>query len=177
MTQLSTVFPASRREKARSKGITIRPPSSEDVPTLARLFSEMQSHYGRPVSDAMATTAARLACRPPVGTFDPHTLIAVIGTEIVGSLVMNVTFPAFELTRSLYIRDLYVTRTMRRHGVGQALVKAATRLALAEGFSAIEWTTDSGNTAARAMYEACGAMQLDRTYYRLFDDALRRATR
>jgi RimJ/RimL family protein N-acetyltransferase len=177
MTQLSTVLPAPRRDEVHSDRITIRAPSSDDVPALARLFSEMQCHYGRPVDDATATAAAMLACRPPVGTFDPHTLLAVIGWEIVGSLVMNVTFPAFELTRSLYIRDLYVARTMRRHGVGQALVQAATRLALAEGFSAIEWTTDSGNAAARAMYEACGAMRLDRTFYRLFDDALRRATR
>jgi GNAT superfamily N-acetyltransferase len=177
MTQLSTVLPASCGEEAHSDGITIRPPSPDDVAALARLFSEMQYHYGRPVSHATATAAATLACRPPVGTFDPHTLLAVMGTEIVGSLVLNVTFPAFELTRSLYIRDLYITRTMRRHGVGQALVKAATRLALAEGFAAIEWTTDTGNTAARAMYEACGAMRLDRTYYRLFDDALRRGAR
>jgi len=177
MDELNTVLPASRGEEANSDGIAIRSPSSDDVLALARLFGEMQCHYGRPVSDATAMAAATLACRPPIGTFDPHTLLAALGTNIVGSLVMNVTFPAFELTRSLCIRDLYVTKTMRRHGVGRALVKAATRLALAEGFSTIEWTTDSGNTAARAMYEACGAMRLDRTYYRLFDDALRRATR
>ena len=90
-------------------------------------------------------------------------------------LVMNVTFPAFELTRSLYIRDLYVVKRMRRHGVGQALVKAAARLALGEGFSALEWTTDSGNTAARKMYETCGATHLERTFYRLFDDDLKYA--
>ena len=51
-------------------------------------------------------------------------------------------------------------------------MKAAARLAIDEGFSALEWTTDSANTAARKMYEACGAKQLGRTYYRLFDDDL-----
>ena len=86
--------------------------------------------------------------------------------------VMNVTFPAFELTRSLYIRDLYVTKHARGCGVGTALVKAGARLALSEGFSAVEWTTKTGNAAARRMYESCGAGRLDRTYYRLFDDTL-----
>jgi hypothetical protein len=32
--------------------------------------------------------------------------------------------------------------------------------------------TDSANSAARKMYESCGAKQLARTYYRLFDDGL-----
>ena len=88
-------------------------------------FSEMQSHYKRPVSDAAAIQAATLACKPPVNTFDPHVIIAVAGDNIVGSLVMNVTFPAAELTLSLYIRDLYVAQAARRSGVGRLLVKAA----------------------------------------------------
>src|SRR5690349_10688776 len=81
-----------------------------DAPALAALFSEMQCHYGRPVPDARAAEAAALACSPPTHAFSPRVLIALISGQIVGSLVMNVTFPAFELTRSLYIRDLYVTK-------------------------------------------------------------------
>jgi GNAT superfamily N-acetyltransferase len=152
--------------------IVVRRPSAADICGLALILSEMQCHYGRPVSNTAATAAATLACKAPADLFDPHILVALAGEQLIGSLFMNVTFPAFELTRSLYIRDLYVAKAMRRRGVGQALVKAGARLALSEGFSALEWTTDSENTAARAMYEACGAQSLSRTYYRLFDDAL-----
>jgi GNAT superfamily N-acetyltransferase len=154
------------------EALTVRRPGLDDASALAALFSEMQSHYGRPVTDAAAAEAAALACSPPTHAFDPRVLIGLMGSQLVGSLVMNVTFPAFELTRSLYIRDLYVTGSMRRCGVGMALVKAGARLALAEGFSALEWTTDTANAAARRMYEACGAYQLNRTYYRLFDERL-----
>jgi GNAT superfamily N-acetyltransferase len=157
------------------ENVVIRCPSAADAPALAALFSEMQHHYGRPVSDAIAAEAAALACAPPVHAFDPRMLIALMDGEIVGSLVMNVTFPAFELTRSLYIRDLYVSKRLRRSGVGSSLVRAGARLALTQGFSALEWTTESGNGAARKMYEACGARRLERTYYRLFDDSLRAA--
>ena len=119
--------------------------------------------------------AAKLACRPPVATFDPRVLIALRGGIVVGSIVMNVTFPAFELTLSLHIRDLYVAEAARRSGVGRMLVKAGARLAVNEGFSALEWTTQATNTAARQMYEICGAKLLDRAYYRLFDNTLRSA--
>ena len=145
-------------------------------PGLAALFSEMQAHYDRPVSYEAALSAAVLACRPPVNTFDPRVLIALLGDDVVGSIVMNVTFPAFELSSSRsYIRDLYVSNSLRRSGVGRLLVKSAARLAVNEGFSALEWTTDSANRAARRITEICGAKQLDLTYYRLFDDTLRAA--
>jgi GNAT superfamily N-acetyltransferase len=147
--------------------IAVRNPTAHDVSALAALFSEMQLHYRRPVTDEQAIQAAILACQPVRSTFDPRVLIATAGDAIAGSLVLNVTFPAFELSRSLYIRDLYVARAMRRRGVGQKLVRAAAHVTYTQGFSALDWTTETGNTAARQMYEACGARVLGRTYYRL----------
>ena len=152
-------------DRACTQDIVVRCPTEADISGLAMLFSEMQSHYKRPVSDAAAVRAAALACRPPANTFDPRVLIAVAGNAVVGSVVMNVTFPAAELTLSLYIRDLYVGKMARRGGVGRMLVKAATQLRAREGFSALEWTTDSTNASARRLYEACGARQMDRTYF------------
>lgn len=147
------------------KDIVVRRPTDSDALGLARHFSEMQTHYNCPVSDAVAAEAAALACKPPAGTFDPRVLIALAGNVVVGSLVMNVTFPAYALTKALYIRDLYVAKAVRRRNVGRVLVTAATHLAISEGFSAVEWTTDSANKAARKLYESCGARQIDRTYF------------
>src|SRR5690242_4027960 len=145
----------------------IRQPTGNDVAGLADLFSEMQRHYRRPVSEETALEAARLACKPPVATFDPRVLIAVQDGRVVGSVVLDVTFPAYELTRALYIRDLYVSASVRRGGVGRALVNAAAALTYAEGYSALDWTTEATNDAAQAMYESCGARLLPRFYYRL----------
>ncbi len=171
-TQSPITGEVAHANRGCQEDIVVRRPCDEDVPGLAALFSEMQAHYERPVSYEAALSAAALACRPPVNTFDPRVLIALLGDDVVGSIVMNVTFPAFELSLSLHIRDLYVSKSMRRSGVGRLLVKSAARLAVNEGFSALEWTTDSANMAARKMYEICGAKQLDRTYYRLFNDTL-----
>jgi GNAT superfamily N-acetyltransferase len=150
----------------------IRRPCPLDQDALADHFQEMQVHYGRPVSARQAIEAAQLACRPATHDFDPRVLIALAGDMVVGSIVMNVTFPAFELTKSLYIRDLYVRSTARRAGVGRRLMTAAARLAIIEGFSALDWTTDTRNVDARRMYEACGGRQVERTYYRMADSVL-----
>ena len=166
---------AERLEQEPAAEFTVRPPEPRDTVGLAALFSEMQAHYNRPVPLAAAIAAAQLTCRPRTHDFDPRVLLAVSDQGVAGSVVMNVAFPAFELTRALHIRDLYVAHSMRRAGVGSALVKAAAKLALREGFSQLEWTTDSRNAAARKMYESCGASILDRTYYRLFEDSLRAA--
>src|ERR1700722_16984586 len=155
--------------------IHVRSPTPSDVLGLAALFAEMQRHYSRPVPEDQAVEAATLACKPITSTFDPRVLIGVVDSVIVGSIVLNVVFPAFELTRALYIRDLYVARSMRRSGVGQALVRAAAQLTYAQGFSALDWTTETGNASARQMYESCGARVLPRTYYRLARENLRGA--
>jgi ribosomal protein S18 acetylase RimI-like enzyme len=147
--------------------VVIRSPTRLDIPALAALFSEMQRHYQRAVTDEQAMQAATLACQPVSATFDPRVLVATMGHVIVGSVVLNVTFPAFELSRALYIRDLYVAQSVRRNGVGQALVRAAARLTYAQGFSALDWTTETNNIDARKMYESCGGRVLSRTYYRL----------
>jgi GNAT superfamily N-acetyltransferase len=159
----------------RSGEIAISRPSAANISSLAALLSEMQSHYGRPVPYAAARVAAIRACRRPTNEFDPRVLLAIRNHIVVGSIVLNVTFPAFELTLSLHIRDLYVAKSVRRQGVGRMLVRSAARLAVNEGYSALEWTTDARNAAARHMYEVCGATLLDRVYYRLYDDALRSA--
>jgi GNAT superfamily N-acetyltransferase len=147
--------------------VAVRAPIAVDIPALAALFAEMQRHYKRPVTDRLALEAATLACQPVRAMFDPRVLIAEMDGVIVGSIVLNVTFPAFELSRSLYIRDLYVSGSARRHGIGRALVNSAAELTYAQGFSALDWTTETLNAAARKMYEGCGARVLPRTYYRL----------
>ncbi|WP_428488013.1 GNAT family N-acetyltransferase [Rhodopila sp.] len=155
------------QEALGPRRVIVRRPTPSDAASLAMLFSEMQTHYGCPVPDEKALQAGRLACKPVATEFDPRVLIAVLDDVIIGSIVLNVTFPAFELSQSLYIRDLYVSHRIRRSGIGQKLVRAAARLAFQEGFCALDWTTDTANSAARKMYESCGANALTRTYYRL----------
>lgn len=164
-------------KKVAADGFAVRPPTPLDARSLATLWTEMQRHYGQPVTDATASAAAAFACGAgPATGFDPRTLVAVADTgAVVGALVLNVTFPACELTKSLYIRDLYVARVARRRGVAQALLSAAAALTLSEGFSTLDWTADARNAGARHLYERAGALQVARVYFRLRGSDLLRA--
>jgi GNAT superfamily N-acetyltransferase len=148
---------------------SIRRLASCDVKALATLWAEMQHHYGKPVTEAAATQAATLACEAQRGEgFEPRILVAhAVDGSIAGSIVLNVSFPANELSLSLYIRDLYVAAAMRRLGVARAMLRAAAALALSQGFSALDWTAEAGNLDARKLYSGEGARLLPRVYYRL----------
>jgi hypothetical protein len=162
----------------RHRAAEVRRPVAADIRRLAAHLSEMQQHYGEPVSDSMAAEAAAIACRPApaASSFEPRTLIAVDADgQILGSIVLNVTFPARMLARSLYVRDLYVAAAARRRGVARALLRAAARLTIQEGFCALDWTTDAANGGARTMYEGAGARQVGRVFYRLAGEDLSRA--
>ncbi|WP_431267034.1 GNAT family N-acetyltransferase [Dankookia sp. P2] len=148
---------------------SIRRLTAQDAATLATLWAEMQRHYGKPVTQDVAAGAAAQACAAQQQDgFAPRILVAhAADGSLAGSIVLNVSFPANELSRSLYIRDLYVAAAMRRRGVARAMLRAAAALALAQGFSALDWTAESGNADARSLYSSEGARLLPRVYYRL----------
>ena len=148
---------------------SIRRLTAEDATPLAALWAEMQRHYGQPVSADAALAAARQACDAQRREgFEPRILVALAPDgDLIGAIVLNVSFPATELSRSLYIRDLYVAAAMRRRGVARAMLRAAAALALAQGFAALDWTADAANHDARRLYDGEGARLLPRVYYRL----------
>jgi ribosomal protein S18 acetylase RimI-like enzyme len=155
----------------------VRRPTLADAAALAVLWTEMQQHYGQPVNDATARAAASAACQFSNNQFNPRTFIAISRKGgLVASLVLNVTFPARELSKSLYIRDLYVSKDWRRFGIARSLLRAAAALTIAEGFSSLDWTTEANNIGARSLYEGAGAREMTRVYYRLFGADLLRAS-
>jgi GNAT superfamily N-acetyltransferase len=155
----------------------VRQPTPTDAAALAVLWKEMQQHYAQPVSDETARAAASAACRSSNNEFNPRTLIAISRKGgLVASLVLNVTFPAQELSKSLYVRDLYVSKDWRRFGIARSLLQAAAALTIAEGFSSLDWTTDANNIGARTLYENAGAREMTRVYYRLYGADLERAS-
>ena len=66
-------------------------------------------------------------------------------------------WPAAGVTRSLYLKELYVRQAARRRGVGKLLMDELTGVANLHHCSRIEWTTEPENADAQAFYATLGA--------------------
>ena len=74
------------------------------------------------------------------------------------------------LTRSLYLKELYVADRYRGQGVGRLLMRVLFETASEHGCSRVEWTTDRDNTGAQAFYDMLGVTpQPSKIFYRVED--------
>lgn len=140
--------------------VTVTAATPENVPAILTLLEEMDQFYG----DATAGTAEERADQLGQALFgDPpmaYALVAAEGEDVVGIASWSFLWPAFGLTRSLYLKELYVTRSRWRSGVGTALMHALFEVAAKHQCSRVEWTTDTDNPVAQKFYAELGFQQI-----------------
>lgn len=112
--------------------------------------------------------------RPPVRS----SLARLGGTDLVGLASYSFLWPAAGTSRSLYLKELYVTAAHRGRGIGSRLMAELAQIAVAEGCSRVEWTADADNPSARAFYEHLNVPHdSSKLFYRLDADLLKEASR
>jgi len=74
----------------------------------------------------------------------------------------------------LFLKDLYVTEQARGLGIGRALLVAMARIAVAEDYCRIDWTTDSTNEGAQRLYDRLGIPRQAKPFYRLSGEGLKK---
>jgi GNAT superfamily N-acetyltransferase len=139
-----------------------------DADAIARLLAELAVFYGgtpegTPDERAEQVSAA-LFGDPPAA----RALLAWDRTALAGLASWSFLWPAVGLTRSLYLKELYVAQAYRRASVGRLLMEGLFRIAADHDCSRVEWTTDTGNSGAQRFYESLGATPLaTKVFYRL----------
>jgi GNAT superfamily N-acetyltransferase len=150
--------------------IKVTSASPRDVLALAELMEEMDRFYGavdaEPLNERVRQINDALFSSPAAA----HTLLAWDGTQLAGMAAYSFLWPAAGLTRSLYLKELYVSEGHRRRGVGKLLMEALFETAGKHDCSRVEWTTDSDNADAQAFYEMLGLPRHpSKVFYRLED--------
>ncbi len=150
--------------------ISVSAASPGDIPAMAGLLEEMDRFYGadgtepleertRQITDALFTSPVA-ACA----------LLAWDGAILAGFAAYSFLWPAVGLTRSLYLKELYVAQAYQRHGVGTQLMQALFETAGKHGCSRVEWTTDTTNRGAQDFYQQLSVPPLpSKIFYRVED--------
>jgi len=150
--------------------ITVSPAEPGDAAAIAALLEEMDRFYGaaepEPPGQRVRQVNEAIFASPPAAC----ALLARDGSLIAGIAAYSYLWPAIGLTRSLYLKELYVPDAYRRQGVGKLLMGALFETARKHGCSRVEWTTDTGNAGAQAFYEELGLpVHPSKVFYRVED--------
>lgn len=153
--------------------ITIREAGAGDGAVLHRMVRELAVHHGY-VDHFLAKPEdyERFLGNPQAIN---GALLAYWDGEPAGCATWQRSYSTFHGRETLYMEDISVLADFRRKGIGQALLKAIARLAVARKVAAVSWLMMGWNTDARRFYEAAGAyVEPDNCYCKLTGDALER---
>ncbi|GHJ39159.1 GNAT family N-acetyltransferase [Streptomyces sp. TS71-3] len=138
--------------------------TADDAEALSEILGEIEAYYGgQAVPGDLGQIRNALFGDHPVATV----LLAREGAAVLGLASYSLLWPAAGADTSLFLKELFVIAGARRRGVARALMTALREEAAALGCSRIEWTADTDNPAALALYEALGVPQDDsKVFYR-----------
>lgn len=148
--------------------IVVRPAGPDDVDHLLTLTEEMDRFYGATEIDPLELRRQQLHDALFSDLPAAHSWLAFDGEAAVGFAAYSFLWPAVGLTRSLYLKELFVSRARQRGGIGHALMESLFEVARKHECSCVEWTTDSDNPGAQAFYKTFGVEPKGgKVFYRL----------
>jgi ribosomal protein S18 acetylase RimI-like enzyme len=148
--------------------ITVTAAAIADADDLTDLMEELDTFYGAPPTDPREQRISHIRELLIAGHPSPTVLLARDGDEVLGMASYSFLWPAAGVTRSLFLKELYVREHVRRRGIGRLLMDHLRRIAAENGCSRVEWTTDTTNQAAQDFYQAQGfTIRTGKLFYRM----------
>lgn len=135
----------------------VEPATAADIPALLPLMERLADfeHY----RDMFAVTVEVLyqqgfARQPP----DFYCLVARHADGQLGGVLVYYFLPFTASARpTLFIKELFVDEAYWGQQLGEELMRAAARAAVAHGCGAVRWAVAAWNEAGRRFYERLGA--------------------
>jgi ribosomal protein S18 acetylase RimI-like enzyme len=139
----------------------IRLATIADLDVVASLFDRYRQFY----EQAPDLHLARMFIRSRIENNESVILLATdeFG-EAIGFCQLYPTFCSVEAKPIYALYDLYVAASLRRSGVGRALLQAAAKVSAENGKARMDLTTAKTNLSAQAAYESLGWVR-DEVFY------------
>lgn len=145
--------------------LNVRDAVSGDAGAIEELMVELDHFYGDTPTDTRQTRSERISTI--VLGDGVQVAVAELDGVMVGLASFSFLWPAAGVTSSVFLKELYVRSSHRRHGIGRALMDHLAAVADKAGCSRVEWTTETGNNEARTFYASLGAAPVpEKIFYR-----------
>lgn len=155
--------------------LLVTPAEPRHIAPLVALLAEMNRFYGEIKREPLEELIPQITDALFGEVSAASALLAWDDTELVGLTTYSFLWPAAGVTRSLYLKELYVSEARRRRGIGRLLMHRVCELAVKHDCSRVEWTADRDNAEAQRFYELLGVPQTSsKLFYRLEEEPLRR---
>jgi GNAT superfamily N-acetyltransferase len=138
--------------------LNIRPATPSDVPTILGFIHEL-AEFEREPNAVLATEADLLRD----GWGEPARFTAIIADyngAPAGFALYFTTYSTWRGHHGIRLEDVYVTPSLRGHGIGKALLARLARIAVDQGCPRLEWDVLEWNEPAIAFYHRIGAKVL-----------------
>jgi len=155
--------------------ITVTPAQPAHAKAIAEIAEEMDRFYGATEVEPRETRTRQIGEALFIDPPSAYSLLAWDDGKLVGFAAYSFLWPAIGLTRSLYLKELYVSTSARRTGTGKLLMQHLYDIAVKNDCSRVEWTTDSDNQEAQLFYAELGVpVKESKLFYRIEGDELSR---
>jgi GNAT superfamily N-acetyltransferase len=146
--------------------------TEKDIPLIHALILELAEYERSKPGEAPVTEkdlAETLFGKRPAA----EVLIAYLGDEPAGFALFFHNYSTWLGKRGIFLEDLFVRPTARKHGVGFALLRSLARIALDRDCGRVDWSVLTWNELAISFYRQIGAKSMDDWMtFRLTGDAL-----
>jgi GNAT superfamily N-acetyltransferase len=155
--------------------ITVTPAQSAHINAIADMTEEIDRFYG---ATEVESAESRIRHIGEALFSDPPSAYALLAWDDgkpIGFAAYSFLWPAIGLTRSLFLKELYVSANARRTGVGKLLMQHLYDIAAKNDCSRVEWVTDTFNRGAQLFYAELGVpVDESKLFYRIEGDELTR---
>lgn len=152
-------------------GISCRLAAEADLTAVARLFHLCDRHYVGERAPSLEAVTDYVRTQ----VLGPERKIEILLAEADGTALGIASFallhPGPELGAQVFMKDLFVPEAGRSRGVGETLLRALAKIAVARGCKRLDWTTEDHNPRAMAFYDRLGARRVSEKVYFRFDGA------
>ena len=140
-----------------------------DAEDLAHLLVEMDRHYRQPPLDPERALQAAVEWLARETSGNRHFALARQNGEVAGLASVAIAYPGGNLSRLMFLKDLFVLDAFRGNGIGHALMRFLAGYCREEGIGRIDLTTERWNEGALRLYHQLGAQPQDQKVFLRFD--------